>query len=148
MKKVMKKKIRLRDITKEQLKEWVNANCDSFTCDDCIFGSVRCSFGEARGWFNHKDLYSDKFLDQEIEIDVPDILTKEEHDYLEAVIKPWKNDVKTISKHITFDKELEFICIALTSQSFRPIFLRYFKRREIYKGMKADKEYSLEDPGL
>ena len=62
------KKVKLRDLTEEQFMKY----CDSFTwtdkseknCFKCIFYNVSCW----NDWIKHKDLYSDKFLDQEIEI--------------------------------------------------------------------------------
>ena len=62
------KKVKLRDLTEEQFMKY----CDSFTwtdkseknCFKCIFYNVSCW----NDWIKHKDLYSDKFLDQEVEI--------------------------------------------------------------------------------
>ncbi len=90
----MKKKIKLRDMTKEQWDANRNSLCKFKTmqsCDECIFKWVNClksSYKEL--WIYHKDLYSDKFLDQEVEIEIPDILDKEEKEYLSFVIKPFK----------------------------------------------------------
>lgn len=63
------KKVKLRDLTEEQFMKY----CDSFTwtdkseknCFKCIFYNVSCW----NDWIKHKDLYSDKFLDQEVEIE-------------------------------------------------------------------------------
>ena len=60
------KKKKLRDLTSREFKKWKQKNCH-LTCEDCIFDNVCCS--DERGWVAHKDLYSDKFLDQEIEVD-------------------------------------------------------------------------------
>ena len=66
------KKKKLRDITKEEWDKWLNKNCgfatDCSKCDKCIFNNVMC-YTENCIWLNHKDLYSDKFLDQEIEVE-------------------------------------------------------------------------------
>ena len=71
-----KKKVKLRDLTEKQYQKWFNANCPTQnkdkTIDDClkcIFHDVVCNALISRCWSNHKDLYSDKFLDQEIEIE-------------------------------------------------------------------------------
>ena len=63
------KKKKLRDITEEEFKKWKQKNCHIATleCEDCIFNNVCCS--DIRCWVNHKDLFSDKFLDQEIEVE-------------------------------------------------------------------------------
>lgn len=64
-----KKKVKLRDLTEEQCKNWEKSNCSALPCDKCIFNNVRCRLLHDNYWFKHKELYSDKFLDQEIEID-------------------------------------------------------------------------------
>ena len=63
-----KRSVRLRDLTFEQYKNWYENNCNKLKCEDCIFCYIRCGFGKYN-WVKNKDLYSDKFLDQEIEID-------------------------------------------------------------------------------
>ena len=65
-----RKKKKLRNLTKD---EWdrIRRDCsERNTCNDCIFRNVICSkSSSSNSWFNNKDLYSDKFLDQEIEAD-------------------------------------------------------------------------------
>lgn len=60
------KKKKLRDLTVDEYEKWNEKNCSITGCSDCIFGLVRC---DDEGWVNHKELYSDKFLDQEIEVE-------------------------------------------------------------------------------
>lgn len=62
-------KIKLRDLTLEQYKIWNMHNCHFRKCDDCVFENVLCVERYDCCWVNHKDLYSDNFLDQEIEVD-------------------------------------------------------------------------------
>ena len=62
------KKKKLRDWTMEEYKKWLEKNCKNNICDKCIFNNVVCSNAES-SWVNHKDLYSDKFLNQEIEVE-------------------------------------------------------------------------------
>ena len=67
-----KKKIKLRDLTEEQYKKWFKNNCDTFDdCDGCPFSKVRCINYDKRKnwWIDNKDSYSDKFLNQSIEIE-------------------------------------------------------------------------------
>lgn len=71
--KLPKKKKKLRDLTKEELQKWTEKNCKYSSrnlnyCEKCIFNNVAC-FNTSRSWLDHKDLYSDKFLDQEIEVE-------------------------------------------------------------------------------
>lgn len=61
-----KKKVKLRDLTEEQYIKWRKRYCNVGICEKgCQFRFINC----ACGWLKHKDLYSDKFLDQEIEIE-------------------------------------------------------------------------------
>lgn len=60
------KKKKLKDLTEEEYRKWKNKNCDG-ECNKCLFNLVQCYVAD-NGWVNHKDLYSDKFLDQEVEI--------------------------------------------------------------------------------
>lgn len=59
------KKIKLRDIVPElwERKEH-NFFCRHHICTSCPLSMVDCVF-----WVNYKDMYSDKFLDQEIEVE-------------------------------------------------------------------------------
>lgn len=66
-----KKKVKLRDLTKEQYSSRLKKYCN-LHCKYCRFEAVLCDYTYERCWFNHKEFYSDKFLDQEIEIEVED----------------------------------------------------------------------------
>lgn len=65
------KKKKLRDLTAEEYKKWFNKNCCACgdSCCSCPFNSTSCLCGKYC-WVNHKELYSDKFLDQEVEVEV------------------------------------------------------------------------------
>lgn len=65
--KLTKKKKKLRDLTVEEYKKWFARENRHIRCEGCIFSGSDCSI--KFGWINHKDLYSDKFLDQEIEVE-------------------------------------------------------------------------------
>ena len=79
----MKKKINLKDLTKEQYEELLDEICTNKPCSSCPLDKIGCSL--VRFWMNNKDLGSE-FLNQEIEVEVPDLLTKEEQNRLEFVI--------------------------------------------------------------
>lgn len=64
----LSKKKKLRDLTTEDFNKWKNKNCIYDNCDSCPFNHVPCSIYGKGYWTNHKGLYSDKFLDQEVEI--------------------------------------------------------------------------------
>ena len=64
----LSKKKKLRDLTPEELDKWLDKNCN--ICNKCVFKSVTCNKStNSYSWINNKDLYSDKFLNQEIEIE-------------------------------------------------------------------------------
>lgn len=63
------KKKKLRDLTGLDYWKWQKKNCTCYSnCEKCVFNNINCSRSSNKGWFHHKDLYSDKFLDQEIEV--------------------------------------------------------------------------------
>ena len=62
------KKVKLRDLTEEQYSSRLKNYCN-LHCKYCRFKTVLCNYQYERCWLNHKDLYSDKFLDQEIEVE-------------------------------------------------------------------------------
>lgn len=69
------KKVKLRDLTKKQYMKRYKKNCQQFGkyCDGCPFQKVVCNLDKINSiWYLNKDLYSDEFLDQEIEIDSDD----------------------------------------------------------------------------
>lgn len=74
-----------------------------------------------------------------------EILDDTEREYLNNVIKPFRNKVNCINKDISFFGE-EFICIEIKNEP--DIFLPYFKKNTMYKGMKKNKKYSLKELGL
>ena len=62
------KKKKLRDLTTKEWDKWQDKYCGN--CNKCAFNIVSCSCSyEKRSWVNNKDIYSDKFLDQEIEVE-------------------------------------------------------------------------------
>ena len=61
-----KKKVKLRDMTESQYLKFIKKYCGYEICSTtCPFRYINCSMG----WRKHKDHYSDKFLNQEIEIE-------------------------------------------------------------------------------
>lgn len=82
------------------------------------------------------------WLEQEY---VPKILDDVEKAYLSAVIKPFRKDIKYIAKY-TFSTEAEYVKICLNCNDY--IVFPNFKRGTMYKGMKTNKEYTLEELGL
>lgn len=144
---------KLKDITIEEYIDWKEKNCSRHDkCDTCPFTSANCYSNDKNSWVNNKNLFSNEFLNQEIELD---ILTKKEKEYLESVIKPFKDIVKNISKQEMHD-DYEYISICVSTSADigyyygnrKHILLPYFKRGTMYKNMKSVIEYSLEELGL
>ena len=71
------------------------------------------------------------------------ILDDAEREYLSAVIKPFRDKVEYITKKTLAYKEYIYIHIYADN-----IMLPRFKKGTMYKGMKPNKEYSLEELGL
>lgn len=74
-----------------------------------------------------------------------EILDNTEKNYLRSVIRPFRDKVKTIEKDIMDDKE--YICINLKNW-LDTFTLPRFKKGAMYKGMKVNKKYTLEELGL
>ena len=72
------------------------------------------------------------------------ILDDKEREYLSAVIRPWRDKVKSIAKY-RYSEEVEYICIEIRCKY---IDLPPFKAGTMYKGMELCREYSIEDLGL
>lgn len=149
----MKVKIKLKDMTKEQLEKYYNECSADSDCRKCPFVCAYCNPDSEYCWINYKDSYSEKFLDQEVEIEIPDLLTKEEKEYLENVFKPFKNRVTKI-KLIQSHYYPNFLYIEYTIRSLVDTLnceshnMSYFKKGTMYKNLKIGKEYTLEDLGL
>lgn len=76
------------------------------------------------------------------------ILDDEERKYLSAVIKPFRKDVEYIVKLPKFEWIQEAIYIHIGRSWRGNIELPTFKKEAMYKGMKINKRYTLEELGL
>ena len=74
------------------------------------------------------------------------ILNEEEREYLLTVIRPFKNKVEYIEKNSILFEDKESICIGIKKEA--DIFLPYFKKNTMYKGMEANKKYTLKELSL
>ena len=75
----------------------------------------------------------------------PNILDDVEKAYLSAVIKPFRKDVRSITKQKN-NEGYEWLRIIVEDN--HPLVLPGFKKETMYKGMHAYKEYTLEELGL
>lgn len=144
----MKKKIKLRDITLKQYMKWLS-KCDG-NCKKCLLHDVHCGKKSTQCRITKKDIYSNKFLDQEIEIEVKDkdetLLTPKEKEYLEGVIRPFKDEISCIAKSYDLNRPFESIIIQMESGQL--VQLPEFKPNKYYKGLKLYDTYTLEELGL
>ena len=141
---IIKKKI--RDITEEEFEIWKNYNCKTYDlhCTGCPFRASECGFVGVRfPWYENKEMFSDKFLDQEIDIATPEILDDAEKRYLSAVIKPFRKRVDSIMKiSDPLGSAREYIFIKLDGDFFA---LPYFEASTMYRGMELDRPYTLKE---
>lgn len=150
----MKIKKNLKDITIKEYIDWKEKNCSRHDkCDSCPFTSANCYSNDKNSWVNNKNLFSNEFLNQEIEIEKRDILTEKEKEYLRNVIKPFRDKVKHISKQELIDYDYEYISIYVSTPlnigcicgNRNYMLLPYFKKESMYKNMTLVKPYSLEE---
>ena len=87
-----------------------------------------------------------KWLEEDGKECKPKILTDEEKAYLSAVIKPFRKDVKYIKKMDFVIKAKEYLLIKMHDLSTAALPL--FEKGTMYKGMEANKTYTLEELGL
>lgn len=76
----------------------------------------------------------------------PTILTEKEKAYLSSVIKPFRKDIKYITKKDFVIKAKEYLLIKM--HDLNTAGLPLFEKETMYKGMEADKAYTLEELGL
>lgn len=152
----MKLKKKLKDISLEEFKVWSIKNCKESSCEKCVFSKVCCDEVSSDCWINNKDIYSDKFLNQEIEIET-DILSEKEKEYLKSIIKPFKDRVEYIDKkkggNCTDSSTFYYIAITIKSITSdcvnETICFPFFKpESKMYEGMNLNKEYTLKELGL
>ena len=88
-------------------------------------------------------------LDEIVKLHEPQkpILTVKEKEYLSNVIKPFRDSVVTIAK-CPYDDYYEYIQIEVNQEAYEYVNLPNFKKGVMYKCMKPDKGYTLEELGL
>lgn len=150
----MKMKKKLKYLTPEEFYNWEKENCNYTECNACPFKSANCNLYDEDSWVNHKELFSNEFLNQELEINTLDILDEKEKQYLQNVIKPFRDRVKSIAKQNDTDS-YEYISIGVSYPINKRngcdtdyIWLPSFERGVMYKNMEVEKKYTLEELGL
>lgn len=81
-----------------------------------------------------------------------EILTKEEKDYLSAVIKPFRNRVSYIAKKYGPSRQSEYIKMFVNDDkyisSYRDFILLYFKTGIMFQRMEINEEYIPNELGI
>lgn len=102
------------------------------------------------------ELFSEIKLDDKEVINItdiynPEILTKEEKEYLEGVIGPWRCQVSGFVKKLDTTDDVEYLQLHFMdyNDTFRN-FINFpcFERDTMHKGMCLDEMYSVKDLGL
>lgn len=111
---------------------------------------------EIANLYNLKDNYSD--LGRIIKIEEPnyttvyeykpEILDEAEKRYLRRVIRPFRDKVKHVEKVVFPDGDARISVEIEGNSAFDYMRLPYFKEDRMYKGMEANKQYTLEELGL
>ena len=148
--KMIKKK--LRDITKEEYYNWLTNDKNCQKCDGCIFSKVECQLNIDKCWINHKNIYSDYFLNQTIEVE-GEILTNKEKDFLFSLVELFGEfgEVIALKKTRLILNEKNYLAIKLRNKingEIEDISLPDFKSETMFKKMEIHKEYTLEELGL
>lgn len=150
----MKKRIKLRDMTEKQFEAWKSENCvwhkKRKNCVGCPFSHVHCGAG-CIVWHANKGMYSDKFLNQEVEIDISDILTKAEKEYLEFVLEPYRHSFFNIRiERWNASQPTEAIEAVQKSEdgNILLIFSLLITKEMPFDGIDHNHSFTLEDLGL
>lgn len=156
------KKVSLRDLTLEQYKEIVNNNCAGARCNNCIFRNVMCYATSKNCWVNHKELYSDDFLDQELEIEEKLLLNEKEKDFIKKFIKEYImarcENYRNYSVQLIKRRGLRLLWVY---KKYETIYLRnpiveYYETKEYFISASIDKfnqlemgrDYTMEELGI
>lgn len=153
----MKIKKKLKDLTKKEYSNWREKNCDvTKKCNSCIFKMVGCGDLYKNCWIFNKDLFSDKFLNQEIDVEVPDpkVLTKDEKEYLSFIIESYRDRVESVTKfsykgiiNSSLGGNIRIIIRNRDGDKADDVaFLPFIKGK--YKKMEDKRGYSLTELGL
>ena len=77
------------------------------------------------------------------------ILTDEEREYLQAFIKTFRDEIKSIGKYGN-NTGMEYLMVFLKGEEYFPECYKmpYFLENTAFKNMKGGKKYTLEELGL
>lgn len=140
----------LKDLTPEEYDEWRYSNCERIKCSSCPFYNISCDVSSSHSWVHHKDLYSDKFLNQTVSISVdipePPKFTKEEAIWLSSAV-PLLCEASIISSnelpaYFVLNSSRALVCYDKLKQIIGQFNLPL---RFKFECLKAKEVYSLQD---
>ena len=129
-----------------ELEEEFNIDCSNVTYKITEDGMFYWS-GEQYGW-QPINSWLTELLSGKIKIIKKPILDEVDREYLSNIIKPFRKQVISIGKLATGNYE----CIVIKYRNINgytgTMCFPAFEKGTMYKGMEANKQYSLEDLGL
>ena len=139
----------LQNMTQEEIQNDINNKLSSMIKDGYYISSVN-SIGEITQCVDSTvtDIHYTITFEKIQKKRPKPILDKEEKKYLEAVIRPFRKKISYVLKDEMriFDNYYNSIAIYLKSGEI--ISFPNFEKGTMYKGMKLNKEYTLEELGL
>lgn len=130
----------------EILSEYRDISCDYMT--DCDVYELLYSVASKHNKEVQDNWSLTSLLDWFLQEYKEPILNEKEKEYLSSVIKPFRNDVIDILKEDLDDYECITIYFKEEDGDKSIMSFPIFKKGTIYKGMKGDKDYTLEELGL
>lgn len=113
-----------------------------------LFKITNNGFISSDGW---RDGVLDGLLTGRLEIEKP-ILNDSEKDYLENVLRPFKDRIVYIEKLKSRDPSYEYIGFKIVYEDHRCptswCYLPYFREGTMYKNIELDNYYNLDELGL
>lgn len=137
-------KIKLKDMTIEDMRVFDEKVCGELNCSECPFNRVSCNNDNC--WVRHKELYSDDFLNQEIDLPLYSLLTEKDKTFLLDKIRELDYDIIGVIK-TRFDMIEIHIKYGTCNQTFR---IQYppFKNNYMFRNLEKGKLYSLKELGI
>lgn len=146
---------KIKDLTVEEYEKWFTNNCCAkYNCLNCPFSKTICEPYKTNScWIFNKNLYSNEFLNKEIELD-NEILSNNERKFLQAYINLYNDFGKVKKIHIKENESSNNLSISIVIENGKIPYSRIIlgvlpvlTKNTLFKNMK-DKFYTIEELGL
>lgn len=155
---MIKENKKLKYLTYDEYVDFRNNICGyTQECNNCPFRMCNCERPDSNeSWFNNKEMYSEKFLNQEIPVD-KDLLSEEDRRYLTNMynlINVRNYEIYAICKCVDsfLGKKIGFISITFKSNvedyGCERLCGPLFNPEERFKNLEQGKGYTIEELGL